>query len=212
MKCSYSISPPCSPLATAATVFFWLGVGQLDTIGNERNVVILFLLKGQLGDVLEGLFDVNGFFGTSLEVRNVTLLLAPSHSSLLADNTLVVQIDFVAYNHEGEVVRIAGSSLDQKFVSPRFQIFEGLGNIDVVNQNAAIGTSVESDAQRLEAFLTSSIPNLHGNEAIIDHNILRQKVGTNGGLVLVAEFFVDICIVVLRNNTIASKLIRKYVS
>ena len=47
---------------------------------------------------------------------------------------------------------------------------------------------------------------LHSNEAIIDHNILRQKVGTNGGLVLVAEFFVDICIYVLRNNMVASKL------
>ncbi len=98
-----------------------------------RNVVVLFLLKSQLGNVLEGLFDVDGFFGTvqrlvlacvqtvlvivralpSLEVRNVTLLLAPSHSSLLADNTLVVQIDLVADNDEREVVRIARSSLNK---------------------------------------------------------------------------------------------------
>jgi hypothetical protein len=153
MKCSYSISPPCSPLATAATVFFWLGVGQLDTIGNETSewsilissahalstqmmgtygtslscsclranlatcwkacstLMASLALKGRL--VLETckLTTFVRCDSPSLEVRNVTLLLAPSHSSLLADNTLVVQIDFVAYNHEGEVVRIAGSSL-----------------------------------------------------------------------------------------------------
>lgn len=57
--------------------------------------------------------------------------------------------------------------LDQKFVSPRFQIFEGLGNIDVVNQNAAISASVESYAQRLEAFLTSSIPNLQDKTRLL---------------------------------------------
>lgn len=57
-----------------------------------------------------------------------------------------------------------------------------------------------------------SITYLHSNEAIIDHNILRQKVGADGGLVLVAEFFVDIRIAVLRNNMMASKVIRKYVS
>jgi hypothetical protein len=72
--------------------------------------------------------------------------------------------------------------LDQKFVSPRFQIFEGLGNIDVVNQNAAIGTSVESDAQRLEAFLTSSIPNLqntkHDQFCLVPKINLEQPIST----------------------------------
>lgn len=54
--------------------------------------------------------------------------------------------------------------------------------------------------------------NLHSNEAIIDHNILRQKVGTDGSLVLVAEFFVDICIYRLRNNSGYQIIKRKYVS
>lgn len=63
----------------------------------------------------------------SLEVGNVTLLLAPSHSSLLADNALVVQIDFVADNHEGEVVGIARSGL------PRILAFNPINSVDRSN-------------------------------------------------------------------------------
>lgn len=42
-----------------------------------------FLLEGILGDRLEGLFDVDGFLGRGLKVRNVALGLAPRHGSLL---------------------------------------------------------------------------------------------------------------------------------
>lgn len=35
---------------------------------------------------------------------------------------------------------------------------------------------------------------LHGHEAIINKNLLGQEVGTDGGLVLVAELFVDILV------------------
>lgn len=35
---------------------------------------------------------------------------------------------------------------------------------------------------------------LHGHEAIIDKNLLSQEIGTDGGLVLVAELFVNILV------------------
>jgi len=67
----------------------------------------------------------------SLKVRNITFLLAPSHSSLLADDTLVVQIDFVSDDDEGEVVWIARSSL--RFTVSKKRKEEQYDELTVIN-------------------------------------------------------------------------------
>jgi len=50
--------------------------------------------------------------------------------------------------------------LDQKLVSPGVEGIEGFRVIDIIDKNAAIGTTVESDTKRLKPFLASSIPQL----------------------------------------------------
>lgn len=59
-----------------------------------------------------------------------------------------------------EVGRVPRRSLDEKFVSPAVQRLETLGIVHVVDQNAAISTSVERYAEGLETFLTGRIPEL----------------------------------------------------
>jgi hypothetical protein len=40
----------------------------------------------------------------------------------------------------------------------------------------------------------TGIPNLEGNELVVHHHLLRQKIGADRGLVLIAELLVDILV------------------
>jgi hypothetical protein len=122
--------------------------------------LIGLLLECILGNGLEGLLDIDGFLGRSLKERNVALGLAPSHGTLVGDDTLVLEIDLVTENNEWEVLRIAGTGLDEELIAPAVEVLKGLGDVDVENEHAAIGTTVESNTKALEALLTSSIPDL----------------------------------------------------
>lgn len=62
--------------------------------------------------------------------------------------------------HKGKVERIPRRSLDQKLVPPAIQGLKALGVVDIVYQNAAVGTSIKGHAQGLESFLSGGIPEL----------------------------------------------------
>ena len=83
--------------------------------------------------------------------------------------------------------------LDEELVAPAIERLKGLGTVHVVDEDTAVGTTVERDAERLEALLTSSIPQLsasepswqlerytctylHRHKTVIDHNLLREAV------------------------------------
>ena len=63
--------------------------------------------------------------------------------------------------------------MDQELVSPAVEGIETLGVVDVVDENAAVCTTVESNTERLESLLTSGIPELANVS-----DVLRQKVFT----------------------------------
>ena len=50
--------------------------------------------------------------------------------------------------------------MDQEFVSPAIEGIETLGVVDIVDEHTAVGTTIESNTERLESLLTSSIPEL----------------------------------------------------
>jgi hypothetical protein len=62
--------------------------------------------------------------------------------------------------YEWEALRVHGASLDQKFVPPAVECVETLGVVDVVYEHAAVGATVECDTERLEALLSSRVPEL----------------------------------------------------
>lgn len=62
--------------------------------------------------------------------------------------------------HEWETLGVHRAGLDQELVSPAVQGVERLGIVDVVDEHAAVGTTVESNPERLESLLTSGIPEL----------------------------------------------------
>jgi hypothetical protein len=136
---------------------------------------------------------------------DVALLLAPGHGPLLGNDALgLLHVDLVADDDKGEVVRVPGRSLDQKLIAPGIQPsgrdhvswrstaaggasrLEGLGRVDVVDEDAAVCAAVEGDAEGLEALLAGRVPELHRDEPIVDHDLLGQAGGVRskvrGGL------------------------------
>jgi hypothetical protein len=63
-----------------------------------------------------------------------------------------------AYHQLVEDVKCRKAYLDQELISPSIKRLETLGAIHIINQNTTIGSSVKSDTERLESFLTSGIP------------------------------------------------------
>lgn len=62
--------------------------------------------------------------------------------------------------YEWEALRVHGASLDQELVPPAVECIKTLGVVDVVHEHAAVGAAVECDTKRLEALLTSRVPEL----------------------------------------------------
>lgn len=62
--------------------------------------------------------------------------------------------------YKREALRVHGTGLNQKFVSPAVECVKALGVVDVVYKDAAVGASVECDTERLEALLSGGIPEL----------------------------------------------------
>jgi hypothetical protein len=50
--------------------------------------------------------------------------------------------------------------LDEELVAPGVEGLEGLGRVDVVDQDAAVGAAVEGYTERLETFLAGCVPEL----------------------------------------------------
>ena len=62
--------------------------------------------------------------------------------------------------YEGEALWIARGGLDEELVAPAIEGVKTLGVVNVINKDAAVCTTVEGNAQRLETLLASSIPQL----------------------------------------------------
>lgn len=72
----------------------------------------------------------------------------------------VAQVGLVAQHDKREVCWVLGLALDQELLPPALQRCEtGLGR-DVKYQHAAVGTSVQRGAQRLEPLRTCCVPDL----------------------------------------------------
>jgi hypothetical protein len=56
---------------------------------------------------------------------------------------------------------------------------KALARVDVVDEDAAVGTAVEGDAKGLEALLSCRVPELHRDEPVVNHDLLGQEVGAN---------------------------------
>jgi len=82
------------------------------------------------------------------------------HFAVLGTYCSVAEVNLVANDDKRKVLGIAWTSLDEKFISPALKCLECVGNGDVVDQDAAVGTAVERNAEALEPFLSCRVPDL----------------------------------------------------
>lgn len=75
---------------------------------------------------------------------------------------VLLHIYLIAKDDEREVLWIVWAGLDEELVPPAVKRLEGLGTVHIVYENAAIGTTIERNPERLKALLTSCIPELRG--------------------------------------------------
>lgn len=144
----------------------------------------------------------------SLALLNIDLVSKNNLAMILADRGTFS----ILVTYERKVLGIARRSLNQELVSPAVESIETLGVVDIKHQHAAVGTSVECNAQRLEALLTSRVPKLgpsqhvcragrsalymvaylHRHLSVVNQDLSRQEIGTDRGFVAGAELLVDL--------------------
>jgi hypothetical protein len=192
------------------------GIGDADGVGKITvQLHFCLLLEAIAGNDLECLLHIDGLLGACFKVlcgecgfsterehmlkhsthRKGPLLHTPSLGTLGGDLTLaLLHVHLVAQQDKGKGVGIARTSLQQEFIAPRVQRLKAAHIVDVVAQDAAICSTVECDAQALEALLAGRVPDLYGDERVVHQHLFGEEVGANGGLVAVAEFLVDVLV------------------
>lgn len=135
----------------------------------------LLLLQRIPRNHLKSLLDIDSLLGRGLKVRNAALGLAKGHGALGRNDALaLLDIDLVAQNHKRERVRVARRGLNQELVAPAIEGVEGFGVVDIEDEYAAVGTTVEGDTERLEAFLTGCVPELRVNTSLVLRGHLKE--------------------------------------
>lgn len=88
-----------------------------------------------------------------------TLWYFKIHSGTFTDLP-VAQVSLVAQYNEGEVRWVLRLTLDQKLLPPPLQGRETSSGCDIKHQHAAVGSSVQRCAQRLEPLCACCVPDL----------------------------------------------------
>jgi hypothetical protein len=128
---------------------------QIDFVGKVCVIQFDFSFLSQtiFSYRLECLLDINGLFSTSLKVWYIVFALTPALSSFSGDlnqtighikyselietewltnciNTYgsIFQIHFISDDHKRKIFGISGRGLNQKFISPGIEWFEGIGS------------------------------------------------------------------------------------
>lgn len=55
----------------------------------------------------------------------------------------VLQVNFVAKHHKGEVLRVSRAGLDQELIPPTVKGLEGVGRSHIKDQNTTVCSTVE---------------------------------------------------------------------
>lgn len=127
---------------------------------------IKVVLKNILNLATEGIFfSISFYLATPWHVLRTKIWKSLLYTTDLYTSThsSVLQVDLVAEDDEGEVVRVARRSLDKELVPPAVQVLERSCRCDVEHQHAAVGASVEGDSQRLKPLLPGCVPDLQTN-------------------------------------------------
>lgn len=149
-------------------------------VGHVYYIAVL-VRDGLLDDRHEGIVHVSVLDGRGLEVGNVPMLLAPC-LDLLPGDLAVVLVALVAHDDEGEVVGVGRTGVIDEAIAPLLDGLEGFFLCQVEGQHAAVGSPIKRIPNRLVLLLSGRVPNLYGDNSILNHNLLLLEIRPNGRL------------------------------
>lgn len=179
-----SVSIRIRPKSAAALLLLGLLVVELAGrhLHGDEYVLLPVLHRGQR-DLLEGRLHALPVLGTGGHVLDFRVLRQELLHRGLLDFPLLLPIDLVAHQNEGEFFGLLGRPLVEELSDPALDVVEGSLIGDVVHQHAAVCTSVEGAAETTKLFLACCIPYLKIDDFAIDDDLLLHEIGADGGLI-----------------------------
>ena len=182
--------PILPPVHITASCFGSLPRARHPLIKITQDLLHLVLsLHYSANQLLESLLHIDVALGWSFKEQHVSILIAEV-SRLLSAYFLhaLLHVYLIAKNQEGQSLWLSGFTLGQENLLPVQDVLEGLRICDIVDNNAAICSSVECGPQGLESLLTCSVPNLQSHLAILYNHLFIAEVSTNCWLEGLIEF------------------------
>ena len=65
--------------------------------------------------------------------------------------------------HEWKSFWFPGAGLNEEFIPPAIEGFKAFCIVDIVHENAAVGSAIKRHPKRLESLLTCCVPNLYSS-------------------------------------------------
>jgi hypothetical protein len=128
---------------------------------------LLFILNRGKGDLLEGRLHSLSILSAGSQVLDLRMLGEELLDRWVLHLALLLAVDLVSDQDEGELLRLLRRSLVQEFSDPGLNVVKWLNRPwsyslvgDVVDQHAAISPSVEGSSQTPKFLLTGSVPDL----------------------------------------------------
>ena len=118
-----------------------------DCVWQAEYLVGALSLQGHLNHLDKGIIYRDTLEGGCLEVRNVSILSAPSLYRLLANLAMFLSVDFVTKKNEWVGGWLIGSSVLEEALLPFSEGIEAFLACEIENECTAVSTSVEGVAQ-----------------------------------------------------------------
>jgi hypothetical protein len=134
------------------------------------------------------LVDIGVLFRGCLYIRHVAILLAKSLKLSRRDLAILFfHVKFITNDNEWKGLWHCHHTLREEGLFPVCEALKSLLVSEVEDQQATVGTSIESSTQRLIPLLAGCVPNLQSNDAAIHSNLFIAEIGTNRRLERLCE-------------------------
>ena len=125
---------------------------------HEVVVVVAGLRHGFAAREHEQVRDAFAGSGARLEVAVSSVVLAPGFGGVTRHDAILIGL--VAHDHEGELIGVLWRGLVKEVPFPEVESVKALLVTEVICEDAAIGATIESEANRGVLLLASRVPHL----------------------------------------------------
>ena len=117
---------------------------------------------------------------------------APFLSSLSGHLAIIYSINLVTKEYERESLHIVRTGVLNEAILPFVESIKACRVSQVISECAAVSTTVECEAERLELLLTGRVPNLKRDNLSINLDLLLGEISTDRGLSIAGSLLMHV--------------------